>query len=58
MKNNNTNIKKEHASDHTCSICGLSYKGFSFKNGYVCESCLRYIKESVTIDYDLTNHRT
>lgn len=40
--------KKEHASDCTCSICGLKYKGFSFKSGYVCESCLGYIREVYT----------
>lgn len=38
--------KKEHAPGCTCSICGLDYKGFSFKSGYVCESCLDYIKNS------------
>lgn len=38
--------KKEHAPDCTCSICGKDYKGISFKSGYVCESCLEYIKDS------------
>ena len=50
MKSNKTSskliTKKEHAPGCTCSICGLSYKGFSFKNGYICESCLEYIKDS------------
>ncbi len=41
-----TKLKKEHTPDCTCSICGLNYKGFSFKSGYICESCLDYIKDS------------
>jgi len=40
--------KKEHAPDCTCSLCGQKYKGFSFKSGYVCESCIEYIKDSYT----------
>lgn len=42
--------KKEHAPGCTCSICGMNYKGFTFKSGYVCESCLDYIKESCSPD--------
>lgn len=41
-------FEKEHAPGCTCSICGLNYKGFSFKSGYICESCLDYIKDSYT----------
>lgn len=44
--------KKEHAPGCTCSICGLNYKGFSFKSGYICESCLEYIKDSCDPAYD------
>lgn len=39
LKNN-----KEHTPDCACSICGSKYKSFSFKSGYVCESCMDYIK--------------
>lgn len=39
-------IKKEHAPGCTCSICGLNYKGYAFKSGYICETCLEYIKNS------------
>ena len=42
--------RKEHAPDCTCSICGLNYKGFTFKHGFVCESCLEYIKDSFQED--------
>lgn len=38
--------KNGHASDCSCSLCGKKYKNFSFKNGYVCESCINYIKDS------------
>ena len=37
--------KKEHAPGCTCSICGHNYKGISFKSGYICETCLEYIKD-------------
>ncbi len=54
MKNNtiNSTTKKEHIPGCTCSICGNSYKGISFKHGYVCESCLEYIKDSCDPDAD------
>lgn len=42
----NTISKKEHAPGCTCSICGLDYKGISFKSGYICEACLEYIKDT------------
>jgi hypothetical protein len=46
MKNMiNKTTKKEHAPGCTCSICGQNYKGISFKSGYICESCLNYIKD-------------
>ncbi len=51
-------VKKEHAPDCTCSICGLSYKGFSFKSGYVCESCLNYIKYSYPPERDTAVQNT
>lgn len=41
-------IKKEHVPDCTCSLCGQKYKSFSFKSGYICESCIGYIKDSYT----------
>ena len=53
-----TTNKKEHATDCTCSICGLKYKGFSFKSGYVCESCLDFIKEVYTAGTDSADQNT
>lgn len=38
--------KSDHAPDCSCSLCGRKYKSFSFKSGYVCESCISYIKDS------------
>ena len=32
--------------DNKCSICGCTYETFSFKHGYVCDGCLRYIKNA------------
>ena len=29
---------------HKCSFCGCTYETFSFKQGYVCDGCLQYIK--------------
>ena len=56
MKNTNyTSEKKEHALGCTCSICGLNYKGFSFKSGYICESCFNYIKTSCNFEGDSNN---
>lgn len=53
-KANTTKVisKKEHVPGCTCSICGLNYKGFTFKSGYICESCLDYIKDSYNQDTD------
>ena len=45
-------IKKEHGTNCSCSICGHKYKGISFKSGYICETCLEYIKESYISDTD------
>ena len=45
-------VKKEHAPDCTCSICGLNYKGITFKKGFVCESCLEYIRDSNHPDHN------
>lgn len=29
-----------------CSICGCSYRNtFVFRNGYVCENCLSYLRD-------------
>lgn len=36
---------KEHTTRCVCSICGSNYKSFSFKSGYICESCIEYIKD-------------
>jgi len=58
---NNTSqykIKTEHASDCTCSICGFNYKGFPFKQGYVCESCLEYIKDSCSYEKNTAGQNT
>ncbi len=53
MKNANIKtIKKEHGTNCSCSICGHKYKGISFKSGYICETCLEYIKESYISDTD------
>ena len=41
-----SNAATEHKTNCTCSICGLTYKGISFKRGYVCEPCLEYIKDT------------
>lgn len=49
-KFNTTSTKKEHAPGCTCSICGNNYQTFSFKSGYICESCLDYIKDSYKTD--------
>lgn len=38
--------KNIHKPDCKCSLCGQKYKSFLFKNGYVCESCINYIKDS------------
>jgi len=40
-----TKEKKEHTPGCACSICGSNYKSFSFKSGYICESCIGYIKD-------------
>lgn len=55
-KTNKRTSKKEHAPGCTCSICGLNYKGFSFKSGYICESCLEYIKDSYDPDTGSDKH--
>lgn len=33
-----------------CSICGCEYEVFSFKSGFVCESCLHSIKSDFASD--------
>ncbi len=47
-----TLTKIEHEPGCSCSICGNYYNVISFKNGYVCEPCLDYIKESYEPDTD------
>lgn len=42
--------KKQHAPECRCSLCDKTYTSFSFKNGYVCESCLDYIKNEFSSD--------
>ncbi|MDD4200747.1 MAG: hypothetical protein PHS19_05085 [Eubacteriales bacterium] len=32
--------------DNLCSICGCNYDTYTFKGGYVCESCLNFVKEN------------
>ena len=49
--------KKEHAPDCTCSICGSHDNGFNFKRGYVCESCLEYIKDSYNTEAAASERR-
>lgn len=49
--------QKEHAPDCTCSLCGNLYKTFAFKSGYVCESCLTYIKTDFTYNEDKKQSR-
>ena len=33
-----------HHSGCQCSLCGGQYRRIAFKGGYVCESCMDYIK--------------
>ncbi len=37
--------------EHKCSLCGCKYETFSFKHGYVCDECLRYIKDADHSDF-------
>ena len=32
--------------DIKCSICGEFRRGIAFKTGYVCENCLKYIRNA------------
>lgn len=35
-----------HHPNCKCSLCGcVRYETFSFKNGYVCERCLEFLKD-------------
>lgn len=36
---------KENEPQQACSLCGQLYKNFTFKGGYICESCLHSIKD-------------
>lgn len=38
-------IKKENSEAEPCTLCGQLYHNFAFKGGYICESCLRSIKD-------------
>lgn len=40
-----------------CSICGSTYDTFAFKGGYVCEDCLKYLKDSIQIDAHVRSTR-
>lgn len=51
-KQNNSPRKKQHAPGCRCSLCDKTYTTFSFKDGYVCESCLDYIKNGFSPDLD------
>ncbi len=34
-----------------CTICGCEYTDtFCFKNGFVCESCLAYLKDDFQLE--------
>ena len=33
-----------------CSICGSTYETFAFKGGFVCEDCLKFLKNSFQVD--------
>lgn len=33
-----------HHSGCQCSLCGSQYRSIAFKGGYVCETCMDYIK--------------
>ncbi len=42
--------KELHDMKHKCSFCGCTYETFSFKQGYVCDGCLQYIKSACQPD--------
>lgn len=31
---------------HRCTLCGCTYDTFAFRGGYVCEKCLKYVKDN------------
>ncbi len=33
-----------HHSDCSCTLCGNRYHNIAFKGGYVCETCVDYIR--------------
>ena len=38
--------KGEQTMKKKCSICGCGYRNtLAFKNGFVCENCLGYLRE-------------
>ncbi|MGN0734026.1 MAG: hypothetical protein ACI4LC_07625 [Emergencia sp.] len=42
-------MKRVHDSSCTCSICESGhYEAIAFKAGYVCESCLEYVRSHQT----------
>ncbi len=43
-KSDSENTGAAHSSNCPCSLCGNRYHNIAFKGGYVCETCVDYIK--------------
>ena len=37
--------KQDSVPNASCSLCGQKYNNFAFKGGYICESCLTWLKD-------------
>lgn len=44
---------KSHHSDCKCSLCGRTEYIYTFKNGYVCDHCIEFLKDGVSFSVTL-----